>query len=126
MGPGGVWDFVHEMSAWQFTYNTNCKYYHLGAMAFIWDVPTDLDPLPTYRLVFTINSHPDELHISGPFQIQAGGSEPPQGHVASKFILVRRMMYAAFILVVVFVGLLALRTGGASWLLYARVPNREI
>jgi hypothetical protein len=129
MGPGGVWDFVHEMSAWQFTSNTDCKYYHLGTMAFIWDVPTDLDPLPTYRLRFTINTHPDEEHVSGPFRLQkASGSEPPQRHTASKFTLARRMMYiVCTLLVVLFVGLLALRMEEVvSWLGYARGDNEEI
>ena len=56
MGPFGKFDGVHEISAWQFSSNKSCKYYFLGAMAFIWDVPTELDPLPTYRLRFTITA----------------------------------------------------------------------
>lgn len=71
MGPFGKFDGVHEISAWRFASNEACKYYFLGALAFIWDVPTDLDPLSTYRLKFTINSNAEEEHISGPFRIQA-------------------------------------------------------
>jgi hypothetical protein len=86
MRPFGKFDGVHEMSAWQFTRNKTCKYYFLGAVAFIWDVPTDLDPLPTYRLKFTISSSTDEEHISWPFRIQTGSSEPPQRHFPPKTV----------------------------------------
>jgi hypothetical protein len=53
-----------------------CKYYFLGAMAFIWDVPIDLDPLPTYLLRLTTGSDTAEEHISGPFRIQTHGRNP--------------------------------------------------
>jgi hypothetical protein len=65
MGPFRKFDSVHEISVWQFTSNKSCKYHFLGAMGFIWDVPTDLDPLPTYRLRFTISSDTAEEILAG-------------------------------------------------------------
>jgi hypothetical protein len=87
MGLGGKFDGEHEMSAWKFTSNTACKYYFLGVMAFIWDVPTDLDPLSTYQLRFTINSIADEENISGCFRIQGGRSGAIRTSITSKIAL---------------------------------------
>ncbi len=80
MGPFGKFDGVHTLDAWQFTQNEECKFYFLGYMGFIWDVPRDLDPMATYRLEFTTSSNADEEHISGPFRIS---SELPCGDFQS-------------------------------------------
>ena len=90
MGPFGKFDGVHTLDAWQFTQNEDCKFYFLGYMGFIWDVPTDLDPKTAYRLKFTTSSHADEEHISGPFRIS---SELPHGDFPSKPQLVGWMIY---------------------------------
>jgi hypothetical protein len=109
MGPFGKFDGVHEISAWQFSSNKSCKYYFLGAMAFIWDVPTELDPLPTYRLRFTISSDATEEHISGPFRIQAHASGPLHRQTPPKAvlgILGKWMVYAYAFVALTILGLL--------------------
>src|SRR4051794_38973175 len=89
------------MSAWQFTSDTDCKYYFVSVMSFIWDVPGDLDPERTYRLKFTINSHEDEEHVSGPFRVRAvGDEESVQLGVGGKNGLGRWMGYGVLMLVV--------------------------
>jgi hypothetical protein len=108
-GPGGKFDGVHEISAWQFMSNRACKYYLLGTLAFIWDVPTDLEPLPTYRLRFTINSNVDEEHISEPFHIRFNGSESSSEHFSSETVPLSWIIYPFALVGVAFVGLLAVR-----------------
>lgn len=83
-------------------------------------MPIDLDPLPTCLLRFTINTHPNEEHISGHIRLQeTGSSELPQRHIDLKLILSGGMMYAVtMILIVTFVALLASRLEVASWLCY--------
>jgi hypothetical protein len=104
-GPFGKFDDVHEMTAWAFTRNTLCKYYFLGWMGFIWDVPTDLNPSSTYRLRFTINSNSSEVHTSGPFRIQAQGSELPHQRFPSQAVLDGWMIYALALVGVAVMGM---------------------
>ena len=81
-------------------------------MAFIWDVPTDLDPLPTYRLRFTISSNADEEHISGPFRLQSGKGEPLHWYFPLKTVQDGWMIYVLALVGVAIVGLLA---AGMIW-----------
>jgi hypothetical protein len=130
MGPFGKFDGVHEMSAWPFTSNKSCKYYFLGLMAFIWDVPADLDPLPTYRLRFTISSNTQEEHINGPFRIRTSGSELSHRHSPSKAVLDGWMMYAFALVCITILGILVARMFWGrrerQGLIRLEEPDREI
>jgi hypothetical protein len=109
MGPVGKFDGVHEMSAWQFTSNKSCRYYFLEAMAFIWDVPIDLDPFPTCRLKSMISSDTAEEHISGPFCIQTHGRNPLHRESPPEAGLGKWMMYASALVGLAILGTLVAR-----------------
>jgi len=112
IGPGDPdFDGIHEVSGWPFTSNRSCKYYQFSLLVFIWEVPRDLDPIPTYRLRLTVNGSDDE-HISGPFRLQ------PNAHELERLV---DQLGNNFIFVVILVTIGALLASIILWLKRSRV-----